>query len=60
MGCPYSDEELEKWDSVCNPMGPACSECNDCECDHWAGTCEGCQRDFCVDPGRFAFEDAPY
>lgn len=34
MGCPYSDEELQKWDSVTNPMGPACSDCEDYDCEH--------------------------
>lgn len=43
MSCPYSDEELQEWDSVCNPMGDACSMCQDCDCDHWAGSCEGCE-----------------
>ena len=33
-GCPYSDYELEMWDSVCNPMGDACDDCTDFECEH--------------------------
>lgn len=44
MGCPYSEEELQKWDSVCNPMGDACYTCEDCDCDHWAGSCDSCTR----------------
>ncbi len=43
MSCPYSDEELAEWDSVCNPMGQPYHECNECECEHWAGDhSEGC------------------
>jgi len=34
MSCPYSEMELEKWDSVCNPMGEACSSCEEFDCDH--------------------------
>jgi len=44
LRCPYSEEELQEWDSVCNPMGDACFTCEDCDCDHWAGDCEGCDR----------------
>lgn len=36
MSCPYSEEQLAYWNSVCNPMGPACYECDECECAHWA------------------------
>jgi hypothetical protein len=32
--CPYSDAELEKWDSVSNPMGDACDDCEDSDCEH--------------------------
>jgi hypothetical protein len=32
--CPYSDEELEYWNGVCNPMGDACNGCQDYECEH--------------------------
>lgn len=42
MSCPYSEEELQEWDSVCNPMGDACYTCDECGCDHWAGTCLNC------------------
>ena len=35
MSCPYSEEELEKWDGVSNPMGQACNNCYKCECEHW-------------------------
>lgn len=43
MSCPYSERELEEWDSVCNPMGKACYECNDCYCEHFAGDhSQGC------------------
>jgi hypothetical protein len=34
MSCPYSHEELEYWDGVCNPMGPECYECEDYDCEH--------------------------
>jgi hypothetical protein len=45
MGCPYSEEELQEWDSVANPMGDACFDCEDCDCEHWAGSCdESCDR----------------
>jgi len=37
MSCPYSEKELELWDGVCNPMGDACYDCDNCECDHFAG-----------------------
>lgn len=39
MSCPYSERELERWDSVCNPIGEACYSCDECECEHWAGEC---------------------
>lgn len=32
--CPYSDEELQFWDSVSNPMGDACDDCDDYDCEH--------------------------
>lgn len=32
--CPYSDESLEQFDSVANPMGDACDDCEDFECEH--------------------------
>ena len=34
MGCPYSSEELDYWDGVYNPMGDACNECGEWECEH--------------------------
>lgn len=34
MSCPYSDEELQYWDSVCNPMGQSCYSCEEYECEH--------------------------
>ena len=34
MMCPYSDEELEFWDSVNNPMGNACFKCDEWNCEH--------------------------
>ena len=34
MSCPYSDEKLEYWDGVSNPMGQACYSCEDWECEH--------------------------
>lgn len=53
MSCPYSEEELERY-GVCNPMGSACSDCGECECEHWVGSCEDCDR---VDPGRFVLDE---
>lgn len=47
MNCPYSDEELAKWDSVTNPMGDACFECDECYCDHWSGTEHTCDGGDC-------------
>lgn len=44
MSCPYSEEELQEWDSVANPMGEACSTCKDCDCEHWVGSCEDCEN----------------
>jgi len=32
--CPYSDEELQEWDSVTNPMGSACDDCPNLDCEH--------------------------
>jgi hypothetical protein len=32
--CPYSDDELDKWDGVNNPMGVACNDCGEYECEH--------------------------
>ena len=34
MSCPYSSEELDYWDGVNNPMGKACYECEEWECEH--------------------------
>ena len=34
MNCPYSSEELDHWDGVSNPMGEACNECGEWECEH--------------------------
>lgn len=34
MSCPYTDEELEIWDSVTNPMGQPCYRCDDYGCVH--------------------------
>ena len=42
--CPYSEEELQEWDSVANPIGDACFTCDECDCEHWSGSCEGCTR----------------
>jgi hypothetical protein len=44
MGCPYSEEELQKYDSVNNPIGEVCDFCDDCDCDHWSGDCKGCEK----------------
>ncbi len=32
--CPYSSDELDYWDGVANPMGSACNECGEFECEH--------------------------
>ena len=32
--CPYSDIELQYWDGVANPMGDACDDCTDVDCEH--------------------------
>ena len=42
--CPYSEEALQEWDSVANPMGDACFTCDNCDCVHWFGSCEGCEK----------------
>ncbi len=42
MSCAYDDEILQKWDGVTNPVGEYCSTCDDCECEHWAGSCSEC------------------
>lgn len=34
MRCPWSDEELEYWDGVSNPMGSECNECEVWDCEH--------------------------
>lgn len=34
MSCPFSIEELEYFDGVVNPMGEACNDCEDFECEH--------------------------
>jgi hypothetical protein len=34
MSCPYSDEELQEWDGVTNPMGAPCYSCEDWDCEH--------------------------
>ena len=34
MSCPYSDEDLERFDSVSNPMGKECYTCEDFDCEH--------------------------
>ena len=58
MSCPYSEEELQVWDSVANPMGEACYHCFECDCEHWAGTCEGCPHPFTRDHCDFFNEDS--
>ena len=35
---------MQEWDSVANPMGDACYTCDDCDCVHWAGDCDGCNK----------------
>lgn len=34
MSCPYTDDELEYFDGVSNPMGDACRDCDNFECEH--------------------------
>ena len=34
MDCPYSDEELQYFDGVNNPMGDECRNCQNFECEH--------------------------
>lgn len=34
LGCPYSEDELDRWDGVNNPMGNFCYECEEWECEH--------------------------
>jgi len=34
MTCSYTDEELEIWDGVSNPMGQPCYRCDDYDCVH--------------------------
>ncbi len=54
MGCRYTDEQLQEWDGVANPMGEACRNCRECTCSHWDGDCpcdlEGTED--CMDPER--------
>lgn len=37
MGCPYSEESLQEFDGVSNPMGDACYDCSDTDCEHYSG-----------------------
>lgn len=39
MSCPYSDEQLDYWDGVSNPMGKACYECEEWDCEHNPNSC---------------------
>ena len=61
--CPYSEEELAIWDGVTNPMGDACYVCDECECEHWAGSCKDCKQyekwPDCGGPQRNEYEDLP-
>jgi len=34
LDCPYSEDELDRWDGVDNPMGNFCYECEEWECEH--------------------------
>jgi len=45
MSCPYTEEELERWEDVANPMGPPCSSCYDCECIHWQNCPDDCDAE---------------
>lgn len=56
MSCPYSQETLDEWEDVVNPMGKACNGCDDCECIHWLGSCVDCDREDCPDPDRALVE----
>ena len=40
MSCPYPSELLEKWDGVCNPIGDACNDCEEYECEHCFVPCD--------------------
>ncbi len=51
MVCCYPEELVDTFDGMDNSIGPECSNCSDCECEHWSGTCpEDCE--FMGDPGR--------
>ena len=55
MGCGYSEAELQEKASVLTPLGPACYGCTQCECEHWAGSCENCDK-VCDDPAQFQID----
>lgn len=68
MSCPYSDDDLEMFDGVSNPMGSACYECADFDCEHNANIndpdgqitdddCLGCGQ--CPDCIRLCIENDP-
>lgn len=45
MGCSYSEEKLDEFDGVSNPMGTACSSCYSCECEHWDNCPDDCDEE---------------
>jgi len=45
MSCPYSEEDLDYWDGVANPMGEACNDCQDYDCDHNPNTPDDAPRE---------------
>lgn len=45
MSCPYSEEELQKWDGVSNPMGKPCQSCYQCDCEHWGDCPDDCDEE---------------
>jgi len=32
--CPFSEEELDEFDGVSNPMGDYCNDCENTDCEH--------------------------
>jgi len=34
MGCYYTDDELQKYDGIANPIGKACYNCDELQCEH--------------------------
>lgn len=56
----YSEDTLQYWDSVANPIGKYCYECDDCYCEHWHGDhSDGCPNNNpdCFGPYVLEFND---